>query len=181
MNIIVCVLPLTQSYYVERGLHMFHCRCVPCVCWGGSSIVSVTSSSAIPPYSHGKGGVIRPAPPLCCCCKVQVRGSCFCRNFKCLKYGILSNFQIWEEFPSHRALQEADVILLLGARLNWILHFGLKPRFREDVKIIQVPSICPCVSVCNDMCVWIRLTYVLKSWEIMSPVTWCYMATFELC
>ncbi|CAI7988712.1 2-hydroxyacyl-CoA lyase 1 [Geodia barretti] len=41
-----------------------------------------------------------------------------------------------------RALQEADVILLLGARLNWILHFGLPPRFSRDVKIIQV-EICP--------------------------------------
>ncbi|XP_015285182.1 PREDICTED: 2-hydroxyacyl-CoA lyase 1 [Gekko japonicus] len=37
-----------------------------------------------------------------------------------------------------RALQSADVIILLGARLNWILHFGLPPRFRPDVKIIQV-------------------------------------------
>ncbi|XP_048415985.1 2-hydroxyacyl-CoA lyase 1 isoform X2 [Stegostoma tigrinum] len=37
-----------------------------------------------------------------------------------------------------RALQNADVILLLGARLNWILHFGHPPRFRADVKIIQV-------------------------------------------
>ncbi|KAM9307787.1 2-hydroxyacyl-CoA lyase 1 [Gastrophryne carolinensis] len=36
------------------------------------------------------------------------------------------------------ALLHADVILLLGARLNWILHFGLPPRFRPDVKIIQV-------------------------------------------
>ena len=36
------------------------------------------------------------------------------------------------------ALLEADVILLLGARLNWILHFGRPPRFKKDVKIIQV-------------------------------------------
>jgi 2-hydroxyacyl-CoA lyase 1 len=36
------------------------------------------------------------------------------------------------------ALQNADTILLLGARLNWILHFGLPPRFRPDVKILQV-------------------------------------------
>lgn len=35
------------------------------------------------------------------------------------------------------ALQEADLIILLGARLNWILHFGLPPRFSKDVKIIQ--------------------------------------------
>uniref|UniRef100_A0A671UNQ7 2-hydroxyacyl-CoA lyase n=1 Tax=Sparus aurata TaxID=8175 RepID=A0A671UNQ7_SPAAU len=37
-----------------------------------------------------------------------------------------------------RALLQADVVLLLGARLNWMLHFGLPPRFNPDVKIIQV-------------------------------------------
>ncbi|KAK3108560.1 hypothetical protein FSP39_010665 [Pinctada imbricata] len=37
-----------------------------------------------------------------------------------------------------KALQEADVILLLGARLNWILHFGLPPRFNPKVKVIMV-------------------------------------------
>ena len=36
------------------------------------------------------------------------------------------------------ALKEADLIILLGARLNWILHFGLPPRFNKDVKLIQV-------------------------------------------
>jgi len=36
------------------------------------------------------------------------------------------------------ALKNADVVLLLGARLNWILHFGLPPRFRKDVKVIQL-------------------------------------------
>ena len=36
------------------------------------------------------------------------------------------------------ALKEADVILLLGARLNWILHYGEPPKFRDNVKIIQV-------------------------------------------
>jgi len=36
------------------------------------------------------------------------------------------------------ALQKADVILLLGARLNWMLHFGRTPRFNPDVKIVQV-------------------------------------------
>ena len=29
-------------------------------------------------------------------------------------------------------------ILLLGARLNWILHFGKAPRFAPDVKILQL-------------------------------------------
>uniref|UniRef100_A0A4X1UVN2 2-hydroxyacyl-CoA lyase n=1 Tax=Sus scrofa TaxID=9823 RepID=A0A4X1UVN2_PIG len=37
-----------------------------------------------------------------------------------------------------RALQLADVIVLFGARLNWILHFGLPPRYQPDVKFIQV-------------------------------------------
>lgn len=36
------------------------------------------------------------------------------------------------------ALKEADTVLLVGCRLNWILHFGLPPRFKPDVKIIQI-------------------------------------------
>ena len=36
------------------------------------------------------------------------------------------------------ALQDADVVVLLGARLNWIMHFGLPPRFDENVKTIQI-------------------------------------------
>nr|XP_002132188.1 2-hydroxyacyl-CoA lyase 1 [Ciona intestinalis] len=37
-----------------------------------------------------------------------------------------------------RALLNCDVIVLLGARLNWQLHFGRQPRFNKDVKVIQV-------------------------------------------
>src|SRR5829696_5179479 len=36
------------------------------------------------------------------------------------------------------ALQNADLVLLLGARFNWILHFGLPPRFRPDVRVVQL-------------------------------------------
>ncbi|MEE8292619.1 MAG: thiamine pyrophosphate-binding protein [Candidatus Tectomicrobia bacterium] len=36
------------------------------------------------------------------------------------------------------ALQQADVIFLMGARFNWIFHFGLPPRFAPDVKVIQL-------------------------------------------
>jgi 2-hydroxyacyl-CoA lyase 1 len=36
------------------------------------------------------------------------------------------------------ALQNADVVLLMGARLNWIMHFGLPPRYNKDVKFIQL-------------------------------------------
>jgi 2-hydroxyacyl-CoA lyase 1 len=39
-----------------------------------------------------------------------------------------------------KALFESDVILLFGSRLNWILHFGEEPRFKKDVKFIQVDN-----------------------------------------
>lgn len=39
-----------------------------------------------------------------------------------------------------QALKNADVVLILGARLNWILHFGESPRWQADVKFIQVDS-----------------------------------------
>ncbi|MGH2601152.1 MAG: thiamine pyrophosphate-dependent enzyme, partial [Dehalococcoidia bacterium] len=36
------------------------------------------------------------------------------------------------------ALQNADLVFLVGARLNWIMHFGLPPRFAENVRIVQL-------------------------------------------
>jgi 2-hydroxyacyl-CoA lyase 1 len=36
------------------------------------------------------------------------------------------------------ALKHADVVLVLGARLNWILHFGSSPKWSSGVKFIQV-------------------------------------------
>ena len=36
------------------------------------------------------------------------------------------------------ALREADVVFLMGARLNWIMHFGKPPRFNKDVRIVQL-------------------------------------------
>ncbi len=38
----------------------------------------------------------------------------------------------------NRAWKEADVVLIVGTRLNFILGFGQAPRFAEDVKMIQV-------------------------------------------
>jgi 2-hydroxyacyl-CoA lyase 1 len=35
-------------------------------------------------------------------------------------------------------LQNADLVFLLGARLNWIMHFGLPPRFNPNVRVIQL-------------------------------------------
>ena len=36
------------------------------------------------------------------------------------------------------ALKNADLIILLGARLNWILHYGLPPRFSPYLKVVNV-------------------------------------------
>src|ERR1700758_4932587 len=36
------------------------------------------------------------------------------------------------------ALQHADVVFLMGARFNWIFHFGLAPRYAKDLKVIQL-------------------------------------------
>jgi 2-hydroxyacyl-CoA lyase 1 len=36
------------------------------------------------------------------------------------------------------ALQQSDVIFLMGARLNWIMHFGRTPRFDKNVRIVQL-------------------------------------------
>ena len=36
------------------------------------------------------------------------------------------------------ALREADLVFLMGARLNWIMHFGLPPRFAKDVRVVQL-------------------------------------------
>jgi 2-hydroxyacyl-CoA lyase 1 len=36
------------------------------------------------------------------------------------------------------ALQNADLVFTMGARLNWILHFGLPPRYAPDVRLVQL-------------------------------------------
>ena len=77
------------------------------------------------------------------------------------------------------ALNEADVVLLLGARLNWILHFGSPPKFRKDVKIIQV-DICsedlgrtngvgdPSLSIFADITLTVdALAKELRGWQAL--------------
>lgn len=39
-------------------------------------------------------------------------------------------------------MKSADVVLLLGARLNWIMHYGEAPKWSAGVKFIQI-DICP--------------------------------------
>jgi 2-hydroxyacyl-CoA lyase 1 len=36
------------------------------------------------------------------------------------------------------ALKEADVIFVMGARLNWIMHYGMSPRFKKGVRVVQL-------------------------------------------
>ena len=36
------------------------------------------------------------------------------------------------------ALSQADVVFLMGARFNWILHFGLPPRYAPNVRVVQL-------------------------------------------
>ncbi|NIQ94959.1 MAG: oxalyl-CoA decarboxylase, partial [Desulfuromonadales bacterium] len=36
------------------------------------------------------------------------------------------------------ALKEADVVFLMGARFNWIMHFGLPPRFAGNLRVVQL-------------------------------------------
>ncbi|KAM9724003.1 2-hydroxyacyl-CoA lyase 1 [Menidia menidia] len=82
-----------------------------------------------------------------------------------------------------RALLQADVILLLGARLNWILHFGLPPRFNPNVKIIQVDlcaeemgnNVRPAVALLGDICAVV--TQLLKcvrkeGWKYPDNTVW---------
>jgi thiamine pyrophosphate-dependent acetolactate synthase large subunit-like protein len=38
------------------------------------------------------------------------------------------------------ALAGADVILMVGGRFNWIFGFGRPPRYRDDVRIVQIDT-----------------------------------------
>ncbi|XP_071372201.1 2-hydroxyacyl-CoA lyase 1 isoform X2 [Centroberyx affinis] len=82
-----------------------------------------------------------------------------------------------------RALLQADVVVLLGARLNWILHFGLPPRFDPHLKVIQVDlcaeemgnNVRPAVALLGDINAIVSqlLEYVRKDgWKYPSNTEW---------
>lgn len=53
--------------------------------------------------------------------------------------GIVSDDSILNTSSARSAvLRQADVVVLLGARLNWILHHGETPRFNKLVKFVQI-------------------------------------------
>ena len=56
--------------------------------------------------------------------------------------GVIPDSSKWNVSAARTtALGEADCILLVGARLNWILHFGLPPRFSDDCQFIQIDNL----------------------------------------
>lgn len=73
------------------------------------------------------------------------------------------------------ALRNADVVLVLGARLNWILHFGEAPKWNPSARIIQVDIDPDAIGqnagdvelgVIADVNVFTRdLLYHLKTWQ----------------
>ena len=76
------------------------------------------------------------------------------------------------------ALKEADVIFLMGARLNWIMHFGLPPRFDKNVRIVQLDIAPEAISqnvpaevalVGDGKAIVGQLNKALESFEYMYP------------
>ena len=81
------------------------------------------------------------------------------------------------------ALQNADVVFLIGARLNWILHFGLPPRFNEKVRVIQldisqeeigtnVPTEVALVGDAKAIVNQINVALEKNPWSYPSETTW---------
>ena len=81
------------------------------------------------------------------------------------------------------ALQNADAILLMGARLNWILHFGMPPRFAKGVRIIQmdiaaeeigtnVPTEIPLVGDIRSITKQLNQALAADGWQFTSDSPW---------
>jgi len=80
-------------------------------------------------------------------------------------------------------LQNADVIFLMGARLNWMLHFGLPPRFNDKVRIIQldiapgeigtnVPTEVALVGDAKAIVGQLNAALKVDPWQYPSETTW---------
>lgn len=50
----------------------------------------------------------------------------------------LGNAWARAEEQVRRFIEETQMPFLIGARLNWIMHFGLPPRFRKDLRVVQL-------------------------------------------
>ncbi|KAI4088801.1 MAG: hypothetical protein LQ344_005854 [Seirophora lacunosa] len=86
------------------------------------------------------------------------------------------------------ALKEADIVLLLGARLNWILHFGSPPKWNPHAKFIQIdidPSTLgsnaadPALAIHGDLSTVIpQLQSHLSTWSY-TPGTFPYLSHIQ--
>jgi len=79
------------------------------------------------------------------------------------------------------ALGGCDTVLLLGARLNWMLHFGVAPRWANKVKIIQVDicaeelhnSVQASVALQGDIRSTVKaMTECIAGWSFPSSAPW---------
>jgi 2-hydroxyacyl-CoA lyase 1 len=80
-------------------------------------------------------------------------------------------------------LQNADLVFLMGARLNWMLHFGHPPRFDPKVRVVQLDiaqeevgtNVPTEVALVGDgKAVTQQLNVALKAnpWQYPSETTW---------
>ena len=81
------------------------------------------------------------------------------------------------------ALQNADVVFLMGARLNWMMHFGLPPRFNDKVRVIQmdisaeeigtnVPTEVALVGDAKAITGQLNAALKAQPWQYPSETTW---------
>uniref|UniRef100_A0A914WY36 2-hydroxyacyl-CoA lyase n=1 Tax=Plectus sambesii TaxID=2011161 RepID=A0A914WY36_9BILA len=79
------------------------------------------------------------------------------------------------------ALKEADLIVLVGARLNWILHFGRPPRFSSNVNVIQIDlfaeefhqNIVTSAPLLGDIGQTVRLLHqAMRGWRATDCASW---------
>ena len=79
------------------------------------------------------------------------------------------------------ALEGADLVLLLGARLNWMLHFGQPPRWSRKVAVIQVDlsaeelhnSVPSALGLQGDIAATVReMTAQLAGWTYPASAPW---------
>lgn len=73
------------------------------------------------------------------------------------------------------ALSHADIVLVLGARLNWIFHFGEAPKWNSKARFIQVDTAVEEIGrnggdaelgICGDIRVFVeQLTHQLSGWH----------------
>ena len=90
--------------------------------------------------------------------------------------GVVPDSHPWNAASARStALKEADVVLVLGARLNWILHFGDAPKWNPNAQFIQVDISLKELGknagnaelgVLGDLCVVVpQLSHILGSWS----------------